>query len=58
MIGVPLKALKIKKNVLIACINHGGEIEVPNGFSRIQEGDTVVVVTSQIGFSDISDILG
>ena len=58
VIGVPLKALKIKKNVLIACINHGGEIEVPNGFSRIQEGDTVVVVTSQIGFSDISDILG
>lgn len=57
VIGLPLAALKLKKKVLIACINHGGEIEVPNGLSQIAEGDTVVVVTSHIGFKDISDIL-
>ena len=42
----PLKALKIRKNVLVASIIHGGQIEIPNGDSCFTQGDTVIVVTS------------
>ena len=42
----PLKALKIRKNVLVASIIHGGQIEIPNGDSCFTQGDSVVVVTS------------
>lgn len=45
--GIPLKHLKLKKNVLIACIIHPGKIEIPNGDSIVQEGDLVVVVSGE-----------
>jgi len=41
-----LKDLKFKKNVLVVCITHGAETEIPNGDSSFVEGDTVIVVTS------------
>lgn len=55
--GVPLKQLKLKKNVLIANITHGADTAIPNGNSVFLPGDTVVVVTSGRGvlkqFNDI-----
>ena len=48
---------KLKPNVIIASIIHKGMVETPNGSSKILEGDRVVVVTTETGFSDISDIL-
>ncbi len=47
--GVPLKALKLKQNVLIANITRGTRTGIPNGDSVFQEGDTVVVVTGGRG---------
>ena len=44
--GIPLKKLKTKKNVLIACINRGENVEIPNGDSKFVLGDRVVVVVS------------
>ena len=44
--GEPLKQLKIKKNVLVVCIMHGAQLEIPNGDSSFAGGDTVIVVTS------------
>ena len=44
--GQPLKELKIRPGVLIAGITHGAKTEIPNGESRFQEGDSLVVVTS------------
>ena len=57
VLGVPLSQLKVKPNVLIACISCGGRIIIPNGNSTIHEGDSVIVVTSHLGFRDIGDIL-
>lgn len=55
--GVPLKQLKLKKNLLIANITHGADTAIPNGESVFLPGDTVVVVTSGRGvlkqFNDI-----
>lgn len=41
----PLKKLKLKKNVLIVCIIHGAQLEIPNGDSSFERGDTVIIVT-------------
>lgn len=42
----PLKELKLKKNILVACITHCGQIEIPNGDSRFRAGDLIIVVKS------------
>ncbi len=44
--GEPLKKLKTKKNILVACITRGKDVEIPNGDSSFLVGDHVVVVVS------------
>ena len=57
--GKMLKELKpkMKKDILIASINRGGRILIPSGVDTIEPGDSVMVVTTHSGFSDIRDIL-
>ncbi len=57
VVGTPLMELKLKKNILIACINHKGTLIRPNGQAQIQVGDTVIIVTTQQGLRDINDIM-
>ena len=57
VLGAPLGALKIKNDVLVGCINRKGKISIATGKSVIEEGDTVIVITTQKGLSDIKDIL-
>lgn len=57
LVGVPLKDLRLKDNLLIACINRRGNIITPGGQDAIEMGDTVVVVTTNQGFCDLKDIL-
>lgn len=54
---VTIENLPIKSNTLIACINRNGNIITPNGRDVIMAGDTVIVITTQTGYKDISDIL-
>jgi trk system potassium uptake protein TrkA len=55
--GVPLKDMKLKKNVLMAAITHGTKTQIPSGDSVFQKGDSVVVVTSGRGIlRNINDI--
>ena len=55
--GVPLKEIKLKKNVLMAAITHGIKTQIPSGDSVFQKGDSVVVVTSGRGvLRNINDI--
>lgn len=44
--GEPLKNIKLRSNVLIAAISRSNSIEIPNGDSSFDVGDTVIVVTS------------
>lgn len=53
----PLVNLKLKKNILIACINRNGKIIIPKGQDSIEVGDSVIVVTTKSGLKDINDIL-
>ncbi len=57
LVGVPLKELRLKDNLLIACINRKGIIITPGGQDSIMLGDTVVIVTTNQGFHDLKDIL-
>lgn len=57
LVGVPLMELRLKDNLLIACINRKGIIITPRGQDSIMLGDTVVVVTTARGFHDLKDIL-
>ncbi|MCM1026323.1 MAG: Trk system potassium transporter TrkA [Roseburia sp.] len=44
--GEPLKNIRLKKGVLVACISKGAREEIPNGESFFQRGDTVIIVTN------------
>lgn len=55
--NIPLKDLALKKDLLISFINRNGKIIIPTGQDSIHVGDTVMIVTSQSGLSDIEDIL-
>ena len=55
--GIPLEQLKLKKNILIACIVNDGKIKIPRGRDVMYPGDNVIVVTTNPGFNDITDIL-
>ncbi len=57
VVGIALKDLKIKKDLLICCINRKGNIIIPKGQDSIEAGDTVVVVSAQKGLQDIEGIL-
>lgn len=54
---VPIQQLRLKNNVLIASISRGGKVLTPHGSDVIQKGDSVIIVTTETGFSDIGDIL-
>jgi trk system potassium uptake protein TrkA len=43
--GEPLKRLKLRPNVLIACITRGSQTDIPNGDSHFEKGDSLVVVS-------------
>jgi len=55
--GIPLQMLNLKPNIIIACITHEGKVNIPNGQSVIEPGDTVILVTTTTGLSDIKDAL-
>lgn len=57
LIGVPLKDLKIKKNILICSVVRGRQVIIPDGGTTIELNDSVVVVSKEHRFSDIRDIL-
>ncbi len=42
----PLKNIRLKKDVLIACIIRGTQIDIPSGESKIKNGDTLIIVSA------------
>ncbi len=52
-----IESLSLKPGILIALINRNGTIITPRGKDTILPGDTVIVVTTNKGFTDIGDIL-
>lgn len=55
--GIPLSDLDTKDDLLICCISRDGRTIIPNGMTTIEKGDTVIVVTTQTGLDDLTDIV-
>ena len=53
----PLMELELKDNLLVCAIYRDGKVRIPNGRDVIRVGDSIMVVTTHSGFSDIQDIL-
>lgn len=45
--GVMLRNLRLKKGIIIACITHGPDFEIPNGDSIFDRGDSIIVVSNR-----------
>lgn len=56
--GIPLKDLSTKNGVIISFIKRGKDVIIPSGSDTIEVGDSVMVVTTHSGFTDLTDILG
>ena len=57
IVGIPLEKLRLKDNLLVACINRNGRIRSPRGKDVIETGDRVIIVTTNTGLNDLKDIL-
>ena len=55
--GVPLKELKLRSGVLIACIVRKDKIIIPSGDDFIERGDTVIIITTESQIKGIKEIL-
>ncbi|MBQ4091666.1 MAG: Trk system potassium transporter TrkA [Clostridia bacterium] len=56
-VGVPLREIKIKKNVLIVAIIREGTVIHPGGNTSLELGDGVIVMTTNEHTCDLGDIL-
>ena len=56
-VGVPLKDLNFKKNIIIAGIIRGRKTLIPGGDDAILEGDKVVIFAANQRLHDLDDIL-
>ncbi len=56
IINTSLEELQLRSNVIIGSINRKGNVFIPRGKDTLQVGDSVVVVTTIQGLSDLDDI--
>lgn len=57
VVGVPLKDLHCKKNILICSISRNNKIIIPGGLDEIEVGDRVVIVHTVSDINNIDDII-
>ena len=56
LLNTSLEELQLRNNVIIGSINRRGNVFIPRGKDTLQIGDSVVVVTTMQGLSDLDDI--
>lgn len=56
-VGVPLRDLPIRRDVLVAAIIRDGKCLIPGGQDEIWAGDSVLAVTTRRGMTHLEDIL-
>lgn len=55
-LGIPLKDLRLKKNLLVACIYRNNKVIVPGGNDCLMKSDSVIVVTTGRKLQEFADI--
>lgn len=56
-VGIPLKDLRMRGDVLFSAITSSGTTRIPDGSSIVREGDSVVIVAPAERVKDINDIM-
>lgn len=56
-LGVPLKDMKLKNNIIIAYLFRGGQIIFPTGNDCLMENDRVVVISNEGHLRDLDEIV-
>ncbi|MDR2647860.1 MAG: Trk system potassium transporter TrkA [Oscillospiraceae bacterium] len=56
-LDLPIKNLRLKKGILIGCIVRNSDIIIPSGETRIQAGDSVIIVAKNNDIHELDDIL-
>ncbi len=54
---IPLYKLKLRPDLLVACIRRGNQIILPNGSTAIQADDSVIIVAKEGGITSLDKIL-
>ena len=57
IVDIPLSDLKLKKDILVACIVRDGKIIIPNGSDSIKVRDNIIIIAKELNISDIEDIV-
>lgn len=56
-LNTPIMDLKIKPNIILACIHRQGNLIIPGGQDYLTDKDTVIVVTTTMGLNCLNDCL-
>ena len=56
-IGIPLKDLSLKPDLLVAGITRGNSHIIPRGHDTIEADDRVIIITKNLQLKDLDDIL-
>ncbi len=56
LIDKTLEEIQFKNNVIIGCINRKGRVFIPHGKDTLKADDSVIVVTTISGLSELDDI--
>lgn len=57
IVDIPLSDLKLKKDILVACIVREGRIIIPNGNDSMRVKDNIIIISKELNISDIEDIV-
>lgn len=57
IVDIPLRSITLKKNILICGIIRNRTVIIPNGNDVIRTDDSVIIISKDYHFSDITDIL-
>ncbi|MGE4283245.1 MAG: Trk system potassium transporter TrkA [Clostridia bacterium] len=55
-LGIPLKNLKLPKDIIIATIVRKNEVVIPHGDDVIKKGDRVIIITRHKGISNLNEL--
>lgn len=56
LVDITLEELSLRKNVIVGCVNRKGNVFIPHGKDTLKTGDSVIIVTTIPGLSDLDDI--
>lgn len=55
--GKVISEIDLKLGVIIGTVNHKGLPELAKGHTKIEQGDTIVIITTRTGITDIKDAI-